>query len=207
MPADNPPLRVWLWPSNLSEGQILAAAAQAQASGATLISDPAEDQWTHVLSWDGAHWALEKAGDPDPISLGAPLTADAIKTNLAAGAKLWVNLPPSQELAAKLKPSGTDSAVQSADNLAAAQYALTGVLTANGPAYAWYHKSELAAGPPRPMGPLTAPVAPRLHNTRCGPIGYRLQARSPSMRRVQSSIITSRCWPRSTAGCTRKQPG
>ena len=151
------PLRVWLWPSNLSESQILAAAAQAQASGATLISDPAEDQWTQVLSWDGAHWTLEKAGDPNPINLDAPLSADVIKKNLAAGAKLWVNLPPSQELAAKLKPSGMDSAVQLADNLAAAQYALTGVLTANGPAYAWYHKSELAAGPPPSNAPPHSP--------------------------------------------------
>jgi hypothetical protein len=157
VPADNPPLRVWLWPSNLSESQILAAAAQAQASGATLISDPAEDQWTHVLSWDGTHWTLEKAGDSNPINLGAPLSDDAIKKNLPAGAKLWLNLPPSQELAAKLKPSGTESAVQSADNLAAAQYALTGVLTANGPAYAWYHKSELAAGPPSPNAPPHSP--------------------------------------------------
>jgi len=29
-----------------------------------------------------------------------------------------------------------------------ADYALTGTVTADGPAYAWYHKSELAAGPP-----------------------------------------------------------
>ncbi len=43
-------------------------------------------------------------------NLGAPLTADAIKKNLPAGAKLWVNLPPSKELAAKLTPAGTDSA-------------------------------------------------------------------------------------------------
>jgi hypothetical protein len=157
VPAENPPLRVWLWPSNLSETQILAAVAQVQASGATLVSDPAEEQWTHVLSWDGTRWTLEKAGDPNPIGLGAPLSADAIKKNLPAGAKLWVNLPPSQELAAKLKPSGSDSAVQSADNLAAAQYALTAVLTTNGPAYAWYHKSELAAGPPSANAPPHSP--------------------------------------------------
>ncbi len=30
VPADNPPLRIWLWPSNLTEEQILAAAAQVQ---------------------------------------------------------------------------------------------------------------------------------------------------------------------------------
>jgi hypothetical protein len=157
IPANNSPLLVWLWPSNLSEGEILAAATQVQASGAALAADPAEEQWTYVLSWDGTHWTLQKAGDPKPVSLGAPLTADAIKKNLPAGAKLWVNLPPPQELAAKLKPSDSDSAVQAADNLSVAHYALTGVLTANGPAYAWYHKSELAAGPPSPNAPPHSP--------------------------------------------------
>jgi hypothetical protein len=157
IPADNPPLLVWLWPSNLSEDQIDAAAAQVQASGAALVSDPAEQQWTHVLSWDGTNWTLQQAGSATSTNLGAPLTADAIKKNLPAGAKLWVNLPPSQELAAKVKPVGADSAVQVASNMTAAHYALTGVLTANGPAYAWYHKSELAAGPPSSSAPPHSP--------------------------------------------------
>jgi hypothetical protein len=157
IPADNPALSIWLWPSNLPESDILAAAAQVQASGATLVSDPAEQQWTHVLSWDGAHWTLQRAGAASPVNLGAPLTAQAIKQNLPAGAKLWANLPPSKELAAKLTPAGSGSAVQLADNLTNAMYALTGVLTANGPAYAWYHKSELAAGPPSPTAPPHSP--------------------------------------------------
>ncbi len=157
IPIDNPPLLVWLWPSNLSADQIAAAAAQVQASGATLVSDPAEQQWTHVLSWDGTNWSLQQAGSATPVTLGAPLSADAIKKNLPAGAKLWVNLPPSQELAAKLKPAGGDSAVQLASNMSVAHYALTGVLTADGPAYAWYHKSELAAGPPSPNAPPHSP--------------------------------------------------
>jgi hypothetical protein len=157
IPADNPPLRVWLWPSNLSQSQILAAAAQVQASGVTLVADPAEDPWTHVLSWDGTDWTLQKAGDSTPLKLGAALTSDAVKKNLPPDAKLWVNLPPSQELAAKLKPSDSGSAVQAADNLAAAHYALAGALSAKGPAYAWYHKSELAAGPPSPNAPSHSP--------------------------------------------------
>ena len=41
--------------------------------------------------------------------------------------------------------------------MAGAQYVLTGVLTADGPAYAWYHKSELAAGPPSPNAPPHSP--------------------------------------------------
>jgi len=157
IPADNPPLSIWFWPSNLSESDILAAAAQAQASGATLVHDPAEQPWTHVISWDGTHWTLQQAGAASPVNLGAPLTAQAIKQNLPAGAKLWVNLPPSKELAAKLAPTGSDSAVQLADSMTNTMYALAGVLTANGPAYAWYHKSELAAGPPSPNAPPHSP--------------------------------------------------
>jgi hypothetical protein len=157
IPQDSAPLRIWMWPSNLSQDEIVAAAAQAQASGATLVSDPAEEQWAWVLNWDGSHWMLQQAGAAAGVSLGAPLTADAIKQHLPAGAKLWVNLPPSRELAAKLKPGNNQSAVQSADNLAAALYALTGVVTANGPAYAWYHKSELAAGPPSANAPAHSP--------------------------------------------------
>ncbi len=153
IPADNPALSIWLWPSNLPESDILTAAAQVQASGAALVSDPAEQQWSHVLSWDGSHWTLQQAGTGSPVNLGAPLTAQALKQNLPAGAKLWANLPPSKALAAKLTPAGSGSAVQLADNLTNAMYALTGVLTANGPSYAWYHKSELAAGPPSPTAP------------------------------------------------------
>ncbi len=157
VPSDSPALRIWLWPSNLSEDDILAAAMQVQASGATLVSDPADQQWTHVLSWDGKNWTLQQAGSSSTVSLGAPLAADVLKQHLPAGAKLWANLPPSRELAAKLAPTGSDSAVQSADNLATAHYALTGVLTEDGPAYAWYHKSELAAGPPAPNAPAHSP--------------------------------------------------
>ena len=50
-----------------------------------------------------------------------------------------------------------DSAVQMADKMATAHYALAGVLTSKGPAYAWYHKSELAAGPPSPDAPAHSP--------------------------------------------------
>jgi len=156
VPADSQPLRFWLWPATLSEDQILAAAMQVQASGATLVSDPAEQQWTHMLNWDGTNWMLKDASADSPVSLGSTLTAAALKQHLPAGARLWANLPPSRELAAKLKPA-VNSAVQSADNMAAANYALTGVVTENGPAYAWYHKSELAAGPPSPNAPPHSP--------------------------------------------------
>jgi Caspase domain len=156
IPDESSVLRIWLWPSNLSEQQVLAAAGQVQASGVALVSDPAEEQWTHVLSWDGSQWMLLKAGDSSPVSLGAQLTADALKQRLPAGAKLWANLPPSKEMAQELAPAA-DSAVQMANRMSSAHYVLAGVLTAKGPAYAWYHKSELAAGPPSPDAPAHSP--------------------------------------------------
>jgi hypothetical protein len=148
VPAESAPLRVWLWPSNLSQAEILAAAAQISAAGVASVSDPAEQPWTHILCWDGTNWTLQQAGTASPTILGAQLTAGALKQHLPADAKLWVNLPPSRELATQLVPGDRSSAVQAAPDLAGAHYVLTGVLTAEGPAYAWFHKSELAAGPP-----------------------------------------------------------
>ncbi len=78
-----------------------------------------------------------------PIRLGARLTASALKQHLQPSAKLWVNLPAPKELAAKLALHDSDSEVKGTADLARADYALTGVLTQDGPAYAWFHKSEL----------------------------------------------------------------
>jgi Caspase domain len=146
IPAESPPLRFWLWPSNLSEADILAAAAQVKLAGIASASDPAEDPYTDILSWDGTHWTLQHASAP-AVVLGAKLTADDLKQHLAPGAKLWVNLPPSSELAAKLSLHENNSTVQTAASLADANYILTGALTPDGPAYAWFHKPEFDAGP------------------------------------------------------------
>jgi hypothetical protein len=112
-------LRIWLWPSNLSQQQILAAVVQIRSSG-------------------------------------APLTADALQQHLLADAKLWANLPPSHAMAQELAPAA-DSAVQLTEKQTTAHYVLTGALTGKGPAYAWYHKSELVAGPPSPNAPAHSP--------------------------------------------------
>ena len=163
-PAESAPLRVWHWPSNLSREEILAAAAQIEAAGVASVSDPADEPWTHVLSWDGAHWALQQGGTASPVDLGARLTADALRQHLPAGSRLWANLPPSREMAATLVAGDPNSAVQGAAGLADAHYALTGALTANGPAYAWFSKSALAAGSPtsgaRDHSPGCSPTSP-----------------------------------------------
>jgi hypothetical protein len=148
IPAEQTPLHVWLWPSSFSEQEILSATETITSAGVSFVSDPAEEPWTHVLCWDGKNWTLQKAGAPSPVVLGPQLTADALKHNLPAGAKLWVNLPPPRELAEKLALRDPSSAVQRSTDLTGADYVLSGTLTPDGPAYAWYHKIELAAGPP-----------------------------------------------------------
>ena len=147
VPAEQTPLRIWLWPSNLSMQDVVATADAITSSGVTVVSDPAEEAWTHVLSWDGANWKLEKAGAAEPTVLGAPLTADALKHHVPDGTKLWANLPPPKQLADKVTRTSPASAVQIASDLKTADYALAGTVTADGPAYAWYHKKEMAAGP------------------------------------------------------------
>jgi hypothetical protein len=149
IPAEQAPLRVWLWPSNLTMNDVVAAADAISSSKMSTVADPAEELWTHVLSWDGKNWTLQEAGSPSSTVLGAQLTADALKQHLPADAKLWANLPPPKQLAVKITPTDPTSAVQIAPDLASADYALTGSVTADGPAYAWYHKTELAAGPPK----------------------------------------------------------
>jgi Caspase domain len=146
VPTESAPLRFWLSPSNLSQADILAAAAQVKSSGVTSVADPAEEPWTDILSWDGTHWTLQRAKSP-AVVLGAKLTTADLKQHLAADAKLWVNLPPSRELAAKLALHDNNSAVQIAPNVADANYILTATLTGDTPAYAWFHKQEFDAGP------------------------------------------------------------
>jgi hypothetical protein len=148
IPAESVPLHVWNWPANLGDDEILAVVSQIRASGIAFVSDPAEEPWTHILCWDGTNWTLEQAGSHSPTAVGTQLTTDALKKHLPASARLWVNLPPPRELTAKLLPADGNSAVQKSPDLARADYALTGTLTSDGPAYAWFHKSELSAGPP-----------------------------------------------------------
>lgn len=160
IPAESAPLLVWHWPA-LAAAQIAAAVEQVRAAGVTPVEDPADEPWTHMLGWDGTNWRLDTAGSGQSVALGATLTEQALRKNVPAGAKVWVNLPPSAELAAQLTPADPRSAVQAARDQAEAHYLLTGVLTAKGAAYAWFHKSDLAAGP--------APPGARQHSAGCSP--------------------------------------
>jgi hypothetical protein len=162
VPAESAPLKVWTWPANLSETDLRAAVAQIKLGGVVSIQDPAEEPWTEMLFWSGTEWMVQRAhpaatqgaavivtdgGHAAVAHLGAKLTADALRLNLPAGAKVWVNLPASQEMLQKLQLHEPDSAVQAAPDLASANYILTSVLTGDDRAYAWFNRQEYDAGP------------------------------------------------------------
>jgi hypothetical protein len=162
VPSQTDPLLFWVGPTNLSAADVLAAVAEIHASGIPTISDAAEEPYTDILSWDGTGWLLQHAtpaSDPSsaiiavdvksapPVKLGPRLSASSLKQATPAGAKLWVDLPASRELAAKLKLSDPDIDAKLATDLAEAHYVLAGSLSGGKPTYAWFHKDEFAAGP------------------------------------------------------------
>lgn len=154
-------LRFFIGPT-IPTSDILAATAQVKASAVTTISDPAEEAYTDVLSWNGTVWSLRHTDGPapvthsffsfekkktGPVSLGSQLSAAALKAHLAPNAKLWVDLPPSSELAAKLQLGDANSEAQPATTLADASYVLAGTLVKGDPGYTWFHKNEFATVP------------------------------------------------------------
>ena len=147
IPAPTDPLHFWIWSSTIAQADLQKAIDQIRASGIDSVSDPAEQPWTHILLWNSDNWILQRAGDTDAVELGWKLTASALMQHVPAGAKVWVNLPPSQELGGKLKLHEEASMVQGVGDVANADYVLAGSLTSDGPAWAWYHKAEFEKGP------------------------------------------------------------
>ena len=58
IPGQLNPLRFFIGSANLSIADIAAAASQIKASGVETISDPAEEAYTDVLSWNGTAWTV-----------------------------------------------------------------------------------------------------------------------------------------------------
>jgi hypothetical protein len=164
VPGQLSPLRFWVGPAGLSSAGIAAAVAQVKTSGVATIADPAEEAYTDVLSWSGTAWTLRhvetdvaaqrshfffsfEKKEAGPVTLGAQLSADALKAHVAPGAKLWADLPAPRELADSLKLGGTNNEAQTADSLADASYVLAGSMVKGEASYSWFHKSEYATVP------------------------------------------------------------
>jgi hypothetical protein len=164
VPAQSSPLRFWVGPANLSSAEIAAAAAQIKASGIATISDPAEELYTDVLSWDGSAWILRHAA-PDStapaghfffsfekkktrlVDLGPKLSGNDLKAHLSLHARLWVDLPASRELAAGLELGDANSEAQATQAIGEANYVLAGSMVKGDASYTWFHKNEFASGP------------------------------------------------------------
>jgi hypothetical protein len=92
-------------------------------------------------------WVVRRVEQASTKTLGGTVSAAALKQALGAQAKLWVNLPPPQELEAKLALHVDGSLVKGVDDVASADYLLIGSLSDDGPQWAWFHKTEYMAGP------------------------------------------------------------
>ena len=152
-PTADDPLHFWIWPSTIAHADLQKAIEQIRASGIETVADPAEQPWTYILLWNSDDWILQRAGEKDVIELGWTLTAAALKQHLPAGAKLWANIPPSQELGGKLDLRNPGGKVQGVSDATLADYVLTGTLTPDGPAWAWYHKVDFDKGSPNRNAP------------------------------------------------------
>lgn len=92
-------------------------------------------------------WVVRHVEQSRTKTLGNTVSAAALKQALGANARLWVNLPPPQELESKLALHVDGSLVKGVDDVANADYILAGSLSDDGPQWAWFHKAEYAAGP------------------------------------------------------------
>jgi hypothetical protein len=92
-------------------------------------------------------WVIHHVEKASTQSIGTQMTAELLKKNLSSNARLWVNLPPPQELFAKLALHEPNSLVAEAKDVADADYILAGTLSDDGTQWAWFHKPEYLAGP------------------------------------------------------------
>lgn len=110
------------------------------------LNAPVTSCHTFLLKQDGT-WMVRHVEDAGLHPLGAHLTADALKQALPVNARLWANLPPPQELVAKMALHVENSLVAGVDDGSKADYILAGSLSDDGPQWAWFHKPEYMAGP------------------------------------------------------------
>jgi hypothetical protein len=164
MAAQSSALRFWVGDSSLSSADIDAAVANVAAAGIATISDPAEEPYTDVLSWNGTAWILRHVSSDsaaasaqfvvsleknkhETVNLGAKFTAEALKSHLSLKSKLWVDVPASRELAAKLGLADANSAAQASGTVEDAAYVLAGSMDKGHATYTWFHKTEFSMVP------------------------------------------------------------
>lgn len=142
-------LKLYLPPS-APAGAIRQAAAEfgklKSDPGIEWLEDETQGAPTHVLSWSGRAWALEKSpADGHPAELGAAPTAALVKGALPAGARLLVLFPPAAEVVEAL-PFSNDGArrIVLLKSPADAHYWMHGRLREGAVEYAWVRPDLVA---------------------------------------------------------------
>jgi hypothetical protein len=155
-------LRLWIPPA-LPAAELASAAAEAaklRGSGAvTWVDDPVRVSPAYLVQWNGSAWTLTGAARAPQVlgrnfSAGAVIQALArsrIKSGRTSGTtsgaspapRLFVDLPPSQELAARLRSQFGEAraALEVAPAPETAQYLLAGRAGGAAPEYAWVQKN------------------------------------------------------------------
>jgi caspase domain-containing protein len=138
-------LSVWMPPSQLTDAELRAAAAEFLKLGNRVqwVSDPTADTPTQIIVWNGTEWTLSTGGIVQ--DLGRSLTLQQLLDKLgpvsaAKPAKIFLSLPPSAELAAAVKAAMSENkAVEIADQPQKATYLLMGHISGDARAleYAW----------------------------------------------------------------------
>ncbi len=107
--------------------------------GPRWVADEVAVTATHILRWNGKSWLLEKGDfEEGGTDLGAAPAAAAIAKRLPSDAKLFVALPPSQELADALPfGKGDQGRVTIAKTSAGANYRLRGRVHDGAAEYSW----------------------------------------------------------------------
>jgi hypothetical protein len=151
VPSEESRLQVWMPPATLASAAVEDFAAEISSlrssSKISWIDDPITTAPTHVLSWNGTQWVLQASG-ASPINLGAHPNGQEILNKLGNGpVRLFVNLPPSRELASQInfgEKSGAAVDVQRHPQFS--EYLLTGRLQQSKIEYAWIRKEVLEQG-------------------------------------------------------------
>jgi hypothetical protein len=178
VPAPLPKVKFYLGPGGLSQVQIADALAAVKQSGAVLAADPTGVTWTHLLSWNGKGWLLEKhlpardlhAHRPAEQQLGAVLRAADLKRLLPAGSVVWLDASLPDELRPRVlqdKQASVESALREQ-----AAYVVGAVPTEDGIAYTWIERDaeDVELRTPQGMGAGCSPDLPMPLRTDAVPV-------------------------------------
>ena len=167
--ADVPSLRVFVPPALPARASLALVAQVASLRGSpriTWVEDPTVTAPTHVLWWNGQAWALTRPDGnldafttpPLPDELARRMERDLKEGHLALAAgerpSLYLQLPPTPELAAALKPPA-GGAVEAARAPSSAHYLLACRPDGSALACAWVMPNldgkAIAEGLPLPL--------------------------------------------------------